>query len=1743
MRADRAAPRPLSKAPPPPPSARSAAPRPPVRKAGVSAAPPLPALPALPNSPEPPPALPSVPQPPVAASAPPAVPIEPTHLAPAAQVPLPPPVAFTVGELEARQLAEGGEQRAEQARELVRHCENELQRHPQPERAARLHYEMARAYEAALGESERASEHYDAALALSVTHVPSIQGARRMHLLGKRYAKAVTLFDAELKLTAEGSNRALLLYEKGCLLQDRLGQRSEARDAFAQAAELSPGDPTVLKALQRVEQQLSAWANLDRALELEIHSVVEGTEHRAALMAERARLAESQRGVPELARELYETALATDPQAAGAVPALKALLRGQTRWRELCDVLRQESRLSADGAVRAMQLYRVARIQSDHLGDLEQAILALEAANKELPQDATIEAELARLYEAAQRWTELASTQRKLAELTADAPSRVAALHQVGQLYEERLNDDQQAIACYNAALQLQPAFSPTLQALGRLYARRGSWEALVAMHLHEVKACDDVERRAATLHRVAEVYENQLRRSNMAVTHHLLALEQEPGFAPAFKALVRLYTEAGKWRELCELYEREVDRVDDAEAKITSLFKIGRIQEDALNDFSAALATFKRVLQVQPRHFGALHAIQRVAERAGAHRELVEALRLEASYAKDSEKRLLHLAAEVLEQRVGDAEAAIVCYREVLELDEAYAPALASLGRLYFRLGRHEDLLSVYRMELRTLRESGARAALCYKMGELCEHLLADSDAALGCYRQAVESDADHSAALAALLRLLGASGKWAEVARLTEAEAQRVQDTSTQALLAFRLGEIYEDRLAQPARALASYRRALSLLPGHRLALEAQARLLEATGDFDALASALMQQSEQGDDRALSLSAAYRAATLYRDRLKRPAEAVSALEGIVEREPSHVGALLALEQLYADQAQWQKLADVYQRQALVLDTKAAQLAALRARCRVLEAHGTSEELQAACQELLSKREDDPIALSLLERLALAQGDALALASVDRVRAGREGSEPTLAAHRTRLGEALLASGNAAALDMFRSALSLDPENMAAARGLSRMAQARQEPALLRLAARAELDTLRDAKRAAQLFTQSAQLQQAQHEFDAATTDLEQALEADPDCLEATTQLQRLLQAAPARLIGVLTKAAGASARAERRCELWCAIARVQEQALQDRGAAISAVERAVKEQPRNTDALVELARLYGDSAQWQPAAERLKQLLALDAPPELRRSAHLRLAEVALQHLNNPVLALSQVRAVLASDAHNVRALRLLVDIELGRGQLESAAAASKQLLELDLPEVDRSLVLWDAARVEKARGRQEQFAELAQQAIATVGLQGEAAAGYRGWLEGRRSAGQKVDWSGYVAALSQFCERGDISAAQRAQALLELGRVHGDEMGQHERSLGYLSKGLRLAPHDTSLIELQARQLERAGQVEEAARAYLNLLGHEPRRDELWRHLHELYRGAGRTEQARLALAPLVGRGVASETEVMSYRMRAAHSPEPRRPLDEAWWVSVGAGEGSDAQVTALMSALQPALHKVFPANLARYGRDALERLTARSSHPLRLLAGRIAELVGVGSFDLYLYESNAVTVSVEFNDTPALMAPLHVTSLTEAEQAFLLARPLAAAARGLLAVERLSHGELGLLWEAALAAGGSARAASHDPEAVAELAKVIARAIPRRQRRAFEESATACAAMSAVDLAGWAHRMRAIHARAALLIGDDCAGALSLLEARRVQSQGATEQELAILQSDLARFALSDTAATLRHRLQG
>ena len=1107
--------------------------------------------------------------------------------------------------------------RSRRARDWIAECERELGEQPDVRRAARLYFEMGRSCEGPLKDARRALEYYQATLERAPDYVPAIRATRRLLLGGRMFSEALPLFDAEARVTRRPSDKATLYLLKGRLLEDVLGNRDAAEEAYHTARAFDRSHAAILRATEQRSFAKQLWPEVDRNLAELANAATSDDAHRAALIIRRAQLLESRQQRPEQAAELYETALQLDPNAVIAVQALKRLYYGQRRWRDLIRTLEAEAQLATDPALKASSLYRAARIHAELLGNRDDAIRALEQARSLQPGDPLILGELARHYESGQRLQALVETLEALTEATDDEAEKLTYTQRIARLYEEELRDVDQAITWHERAIELDPTSLSSLQALSLLYRIRGAWPKLVEMCLQEARYTTDAQRRADSHARAAEIYETRLNAIDDAIEHYHRALNAMPDHPTAFKALARLLSDVQKPKELIQLYENALDRATGSRA-VSYLLKIAQLYEDALDEHALAAQTYKRVLQQDSAHLTAVHAWQRSAARAHRPRELLEALdyEIELTVERDRLVALLHRSGEVLDEQLDDSDAAIARYRRALEKEPRHVPTLSSLGRLYYAAGRWNDLLDVYGQELRLTPSKQRRVALLQKMAEISRDRLGSDEDALRYHREAIKVDPGHAPSLQELARQLRERGDWEQLVDVLELQLRNSSAVRIRARAAFVLGQVYEEHLGDRAKAVTSYEAAVTADASYRPAVDALARVRAEAQDWPHMVADLERELKltQAPTQRVALFARKAQVLEWQDKHR---QAIQAWEDVLEIEPAHLGALLALEQLHRQVGAWESLCGVYSTQAEVSKISSGRVAALYELARLLEHQGLGEydAIVQAYRRILEIAPADFGALIELERLAAGRRDTELLREVD-ILAAKSTHDPTVAAaHRARLAELVEGQEDTQAVEQFRAAAMADPYHIGAARGLTRVAQETDDPAALVDALRREAEAERDAKAASDLYVQSATVRlQRIGDHDGARRDFEQALELWPDSTEAASGSIEVLTIDLdwSSLVDRLSQAASAAGSVERASALWLAVARIQREELDELPAAIRTLQRVLKVQPRHLDALERLAEHFRANESWHEAAATLEQLLA--AAPEnsrLRRVA----------------------------------------------------------------------------------------------------------------------------------------------------------------------------------------------------------------------------------------------------------------------------------------------------------------------------------------------------------------------------------------------------------------------------------------------------------------------------------------------------------------------------------------------------
>ena len=874
--------------------------------------------------------------------------------------------------------------------------------------------------------------------------------------------------------------------------------------------------------------------------------------------------------------------------------------------------------------------------------------------------------------------------------------------------------------------------------------------------------ASSDLER-ADLLHRLGELHATSLDDLTTALDTFEEAVSAVPGHANTVASLERLvtgqahrlritqileplYRDADEWRKLIAIWEAQVELSDDAAESARLLGEIASVHEMRSRDLGLAFNALARAVVALPSESSARSELERVAGVLNAWDELVETYEAAIEKVKDEDpslvSELLGTIARIHDERRGDPRSAIVTYERLIALDPNDASPLDALEALHTLVGDWRGLVDVLGRKVELTYDPVDRAEILRRAGSVLEELISDAEGAIALYKRAAEEDANDPVALEALDRLYAAGGKNEDLAEVLERRLEVETEASYQLEIAMRLGELTEQSLGQPERAIEAYRRALALEPRLGDALAALARLHEKQQEWNDLLDVLRTQSELAEG-AVRVAFHFRIGEVLELRLSEPSEAVTAYRAALELDPRHEQSIQALvriakepdyrsdavailEPLFREQARHDDLAKLIALDVSGIDDPFEKKERLRA-LAVVEEEGRGDG-GAAFDALAAALEQDPSDETLpeeLARLAQKSGAYEKLADVLSARAA-SATDPTAGrALWIRVAETAERdlSDDGRAIDAYQKALEQvgdDPELLSSLDRLH-VKTSRFDGLLVVIERRA--DTASAEERSA-LLVRLGQLREGQfNDTRGAFTAYQEVLEASPEQPEALAALERMAglsdtegAAAPdlvSDAVDVLDGAYRQSGKLEKAARLYDAkitlagsdsdrvrllqeLAGLWEQDLNRPDEALRALRVAFELDPRDDGMLADLERLAETCNMWESLrglAETVTRNEALDR--DSGKDLLVRAAGWYLDHMGDAAAGEAALRAAIAVDAETIEAHERLVTLLRGAGRERDLVTALRAFADADHDEVGKRERLREAASVAASVG----------------------------------------------------------------------------------------------------------------------------------------------------------------------------------------------------------------------------------------------------------------------------------------------------------------------------------------------------------------------------------------------------------------------------------------------------------------
>jgi len=578
---------------------------------------------------------------------------------------------------------------------------------------------------------------------------------------------------------------AEILYSK---LQDPTG----AAARLEEVVRLDPDDAKALAGLEQIYTALGRHEDLARVLDLEVERVIADASAQAEYLRQLARLVEGTLANVPRARKAWEQLSDLLPTDTEALEALSRLYTAEKDWPMLVRILERQAPLATEPGRSVELALERAQIFDEKLHDVDAAAEALERLIAEIdPRNAEAHARLRAYYEKDDDWAKVVKIAERQLGLTDDRAERARRSMELAALIRDKLGDDRKAIAIYERVLEIDPDDLQALEAVSGLYGKTGNYQRLAYADEKLLERAEDPEARRTLLLQIADIYETHLDDAARGFEWYRRAYLEGPT-AENLQIVDRAAERHGLYDELIQIYEGARERAVEPFEQLAASLKIALICEEKLNDPARAFQTLVDALPTDPAGDELLHNLERLAERTGDWKRLLDVYAQVARARTETEERveLLRLRAEVREKRMGDPSAALDETLRSFAIEPRNQKTQEEILRLARVTGRWEEAIKVQGHLFALAEELPEKLSVARSAAHLVEYEVKDLVRAFRAYLNAFRLAPDDEEVVAHLWRLATNIGRYhsdddsapavIERANAGEAEAETEETSS---------------------------------------------------------------------------------------------------------------------------------------------------------------------------------------------------------------------------------------------------------------------------------------------------------------------------------------------------------------------------------------------------------------------------------------------------------------------------------------------------------------------------------------------------------------------------------------------------------------------------------------------------------------------------------------------------------------------------------------------------------------------------------------------------------------------------------------------------------------------------------------------------------------------------------------------------------------------------------------------------
>ncbi|MBN2802685.1 MAG: tetratricopeptide repeat protein [Deltaproteobacteria bacterium] len=798
-------------------------------------------------------------------------------------------------------------------------------------------FRMADIEETILEKSDNALALLKEILEIDETEMRALMALERIYSINEKWIELISVLQSRISYENDNDVRLELMLRVAELFEKELDDTDKAIDAYTQINEEIAVNITALKALEELYKKGSRWSDLFNAYEIWLQAV-EDSDEISELNFKMGEILRKHLNEPEQSVEFYKNALENNPDNDNAKESLEKLLDTVAK-------------------VMAVEvLAPIARSEGDHEKQLKFLLI--------MATDADDHMDKSNYYKEA------------------------------GELAEMGLDKIDDAFDYYIEAVRFGASsdyLSDLMKNVQRLLDNDEKRKKLVSVYSEIASDILDAEIQVSVLQEVAEISFRDLGDIDTAKDFYLKIMDADAENSKAMNALEEIYQEQKDYLELFEIYRQKVHSIFDDNLKIDVLFKQAAVCENHLDDLSTAVSTFESILEIDTVNKSAIESLERLYPKEDRWADLMELLNRQRDNDPAKRVELSHRMGEVAKEKLGDEDQALMYFKDALDEDIEYKPtidllesymsdeglrgkAAEILEPVYSNQGNWENLARVLDARIEVCDDSIEKKELLARIGTVYEEQLGDLDKAFETFSRLFKEDHEDESSKELLLRLCNILENWKELSEvLAEILENVVGDTQETSELSFMLGDLYENRLQLPEKAIEYYRRVLSFAPDDPKAFDAVERMLLATKTWTELIALYRDATDAAVDLDKQKEFLFKMADIQEEHLEDIDAAINIYKEVIDLDDRDERSSNALDRIYFQNERFDDLADHFRNQIDMAEGVISRNALRRELAKLYEdqIHDFSSAVDLY-EEAMAEPEGDKGSVSQLERLIL---------------------------------------------------------------------------------------------------------------------------------------------------------------------------------------------------------------------------------------------------------------------------------------------------------------------------------------------------------------------------------------------------------------------------------------------------------------------------------------------------------------------------------------------------------------------------------------------------------------------------------------------------------------------------------------------------------------------------------------------------------------------------------------------------